>query len=182
MNLLRQAHDPFRRGKVRRRLHLERGQARLSGGQDRLHVHVRRGLLPHVFVRRPLRDALEGAALERLLLQLQILRQPLHERHTARDLYARRACRADDRILPPQLYRRAVPLLRRAALAGLYDGVDDPRAVDFAQRVPLQRLHPRQGYPRHVAGACRTARLSFRPPEREHRAAERSRTQAARPQ
>ena len=50
-----------------------------------------------------------------------------------------------------QFYRRnyieGLFLLRRAALAGLHDGADDPRAVHSAPRIPLQRLHPRQGHP-----------------------------------
>ena len=83
-----------------------------------------------------------------------------------------------------QFYRRnyiegALSLLRRAALAGLHNGADDPRTVHPAPRIPLQRLHPRQSHPRRLAGAGRAARDARRPPERQHRAAERS--VAARP-
>ena len=79
-------------------------------------------------------------------------------------------------VLPPELHRGAVPLLRRVPLPGLYHGTDDPGAADLAGRVPLQRLHPRQGHPRHGAGAGGTDGVPGGPAQRQYRAAVRGGT------
>ena len=88
---------------------------------------------------------------------------------------------------PEELAELTIEFYRRNYIEGLFLSSGVLRSPDYTTELMIRALsilrsEYRQGYPRHVAGACRTARLSFRPPEREHRAAERSRTQAARPQ
>ena len=74
-------------------------------------------------------------------------------------------------VLPAELYRGALPLLRRLPQPGLHHGADDPHTATSAGDLPLQRLHPRQGHSRHLAGAGGAAGLSGGPAQRQHRTA-----------
>ena len=92
---------------------------------------------------------------------------------------------------PEELAELTIQFYRRNYIEGLFLSSGVLRSPDYttelmiralvhpAPRIPLQRLHPRQGHPRRLAGAGRAARAAGRPPERQHRAAERS--VAARP-
>ena len=163
--------DPHRRRQVRRRLHLLRGPPQQPPGVHRQHLVLRGGLLPHLLRRRPVRDPFESPDDQLLRLRLQILRQPLLQRHPPGGLHPGRALGADHPVLPPQLHRGALPVLRGDGEPGLHHRADDPVPGAAAGGPPVQWLYPRQGHPRHVPGAGAAAGTAGGPAQRQHRAA-----------
>ena len=128
-------------------------------------------MLPHLLRRWTLRHTAQGAADQPLRIRLQVLCQPPEQRDQAGGLHPGGTGGPDHPVLPEELYRGAVPLLRGLPQPGLHHGIDDPCPVPPPGAVPLQRLYPRQGHPRNVAGTGGTARVSGGPPQCEHRAA-----------
>ena len=98
-----------------------------------------------------------------------------------RHLCAPGAGRTDHGVLPPQLHRGLVPVQRRAGQPGLHHRADADGAAAAAGRIPLWRLHPRQGHSGHQPGASAAAGVSGRPPERECGAAQRTQPEPAGP-
>ena len=71
------------------------------------------GNLSFVHAGRKMYFPVKNADDERLRVRLQILSQPQERRRTARGRFARRNVRIGHGLLPPQLYRRLIPLVRR---------------------------------------------------------------------
>ena len=133
----------------------------------------RHGHLPRLYARRPLRLAAEDPADQLVPLRLRLLRQPPLLQHPARPLHGRGGRHPHARVLQAQLHRRAVPLLRRHAVARLHDGAAAARRPHPAPRPRLRRLHPPQGDPRGQPLAGRAGRPLGRPALDQHRAADR---------
>ena len=170
-----QADHPGRRGQVRRGLHLQRAgslrPARRAG------QHHGRRLLPHLLRRRPVRHPAEGAADQSLRLRLRLLRQSPLQRPAEGRLHPPGAGGAHHRLLPAQLHRGAVPLLRRVGRPRPHHRGHDRDPPAPAGGVRLLWLHPRQGHPRGRPPAHPAAGDAGRPAERQHRAAQRGQPQ-----
>ena len=150
-----QADHSGRQRQIRRSLHLQRGFPH-GAGRNRGQL-LCTGVLPRLYRRRPLCEPAQGADDQLLLLRLRLLRQPQVQRYPPRHLCAPGAGRADHGVLPPQLHRGAVFVQRGAGHPGLHHRADADGAAAAAGRIPLWRLHPRQGHPRHQPGACAAA-------------------------
>ena len=96
-----------------------------------------------------------------LHLRLPLLRQPQELERPPRPLHAGGGGRAHARLLPPQLHRGAVPLLRHHPLARLHDGADGRGGAVAARGARFPRLHPPEDDPRRRsrAGPSRPASM-----------------------
>ncbi|CAA9271242.1 MAG: Biotin synthase related domain containing protein, partial [uncultured Acetobacteraceae bacterium] len=168
-----QTRNPRRRGEVRRLLRLLRH--RQAGQPSRRHrQHGRHGHLPRLRAGRAVHLPPEGAVDQRLRLRLRVLRQPRPIERAARPFHRARAGRPDPGLLPPQLHRRPVPLLRHHPLARLHDGAGGGGGARAARGPRLPRLHPPQDHPRGLARAAGRSRALCRPPLHQHRNAPRA--------
>ncbi len=167
MNLLDKLTIAFRRGSTTPPAPRAGNKRGYQEGQDRLHVHVRRRLLPHTFFVRQPAAALLGCCSRTTAATTAkyCVNRCTNTRHTRRDLAPEELAGRRSNS-PAQLYRRAVPSPRRAALAGRYRRVDDrlPLSI-FAQQYRFNGyITPRLS--RRVAGACQnSSALFWRPPE-----------------
>lgn len=118
-----QAGDPGRRGQVRRGVHLQRPGPGRAAGDHREHHPGR--VLPLLLRGRVVYLPFKGAHDQRVRLRLPILRQPPVQRPASGRLHPQGAVRAHHGLLPAQLHRRAVSLLRRAGQPRLYHRADD---------------------------------------------------------
>ena len=134
---------------------------------DRRHGH-----LPFLRAGRPLHLAAEDPAHQFLRLRLQLLHKPLVLERPPRPLQRRRGGAADHDLLPPQLHRRPVPVVRRHPLSRRDDDGDGRSRTPLARGRELRRLHPSQDDPGVLAGADRTGRPLRRPAVDQRRAAD----------
>ena len=163
--------------KVRRGVHLQRAGS--GGPARRPGEHPGRRMLPLLLRRRPVHLPAQGAAYQPVRLRLRLLRQPPLQRCAPGRLHPTGAGGAHHRLLPAQLHRGTLPLLRRVGRPRPHHRGHDRGPAPAAGGVRLPRLYPRQGHPGGRPLPHPAAGPAGRPPVRQHRAAQRGRAWAA---
>ncbi len=130
-------------------------------------------MLPLLLRRRPVHLPAQGAAYQPVRLRLRLLRQPPLQRCAPGRLHPTGAGGAHHRLLPAQLHRGTLPLLRRVGRPRPHHRGHDRGPAPAAGGVRLPRLYPRQGHPGGRPPPHPAAGPAGRPPVRQHRAAQR---------
>ncbi len=88
---------------------------------------------------------------------------------------------SDARLLPAQLHRGTVSVLRHHPQPRLHHGAGGERRAKTARGASLPRLHPSQDHSGSRRGADHGSRQICRPPQHQHRSADRNKFGEARP-
>gem|GEM_PF-4065288 len=134
--------------------------------------------LPCLCARRPLHQPAQGAADQQLHLRLSLLHQPQVLQRAARPVHGAGGGGPDAGLLPPQLHRRAVSLLRHHSQPRLYDGADRRSGALPARGSRFSRLYPPQDHSRCRSRAHRGGGPPCRPRVDQCRIADRQRPPA----
>ena len=128
------------------------------------------GDLPFLHAGRTVRFLIKDPAVQRMRLQLQILRQPSGKRSAPGNADAPGDLRNHHRILPQKLYRGPVSVFGGLLLPGRDHEAADRNGDAAAHRISLPRLYPPEGNSRLRSGMARSGGPVCGSHERKHRA------------